>query len=144
GALVQQVDSRGFFEFYGIPPLTAYGTRKTTYVQAYRINPDTGAIDYAPDLGLTGARAYPIEFPITMATKEMQIVVFNCASTSIYDFVDPQSLKTLSDVNVYDGTTNAEPRMYGLALSHPVRFQPDVEDAAVFFAQPGFAIKVIM
>ena len=39
---------------------------------------NTGAIDYAPDLGLTGAHAYPIEFPITMATKEVQVVVFNC------------------------------------------------------------------
>jgi hypothetical protein len=144
GAMVQQVDAKGFFEFYGIPPLTAYGTRRTTQVQAYHIGEATGDIDYAPDLGLTGARAYPIEFPITMATKEVQIVVFNCESTSIYDFVDPQSLKTLSEVNVYDGATNAEPRMYGMAVAHPERFQAVVEDAAVFFAQPGFAIKVVM
>src|SRR5207249_1517530 len=123
---------------------TAYSARQTTQVQAFHINPNTGDIDYAPDLGLTGARAYPIDIPITMGTKEVQVILFNCESTSIYDFVDPQSLKTLSDVNVYDGATNAEPRMYGMAVGKPERFQPVVEDAAVFFAQPGFAIKVVM
>ena len=144
GALVQMVDERGNFEFHGIPPLTAYGTRRTTQVQAYHINPETGEIDYAPDLGHTGAKAYPIDIAVTMATKEVQVIVFRCESTSIYDFVDPQSLKTLRETHVYDGATNAEPRMYGMAVAHPERFQAVVEDAAVFFAQPGFAIKVVM
>ncbi|MCL6446257.1 MAG: hypothetical protein K6T83_22895, partial [Alicyclobacillus sp.] len=75
---------------------------------------------------------------------EVQVIVFKCVSTSIYDFIDPQSLKTLSTVHVYDGATNAEPRMYGMAIGRPERWQPVVEDAAVFFAQPGFSIKVVM
>src|SRR5690606_20882991 len=61
-----------------------------------------------------------------------------------YDFVDPQNLKTLSEVHIYDGATNADPRMYGMAVGKPERFQPVVEDAAVFFAQPGFTVKVVM
>ncbi len=81
---------------------------------------------------------------MTMATKNVQVIVFKCESTSLYDFVDPQSLKTLSDVQVYDGATNTEPRMFGRAVAHPERFQAVVEDAAVFFAQPGFTIKVVM
>ncbi|MBI3910514.1 MAG: FtsX-like permease family protein [Armatimonadetes bacterium] len=144
GPLVQTVDEKGRFEFNGIPPLTAYyGTPRTTQVQAYHLDED-GDIDYAPDLGHTGAKAYPIDVSVTMGTKEVQCIVFRCESTSIYDFVDPQSLKTLSEVNVYDGATNAEPRMYGMAVAHPEKFQAVVEDAAVFFAQPGFAIKVVM
>ena len=63
------------------------------------------AIDVAPDLGQTGAKAYPIDVAVTMATKEVTVIVFKCISTSIYDFVDPQVLKTLSTVNVYDGAT---------------------------------------
>src|SRR5262249_604558 len=74
GALVQQIDEKGAFAFYGVPPPTAYSTRRTTHVEAYHINPDTGDIDFAPDLGLTGARAYPIEIEVTMATKEVQVV----------------------------------------------------------------------
>jgi hypothetical protein len=143
GAYIQKVDSGGNFSFPGVPPLTAYGGKRTTLVAGYHINAD-GDIDYAPDLGQTGAKAYPIEVPITMATKEVQVIVFKCVSTSIYDFVDPQSLKTLSTVNIYDGATNSEPRMYGMAVGKPEKWQPVVEDAAVFFAQPGFTIKVVM
>ncbi|MBM3457072.1 MAG: FtsX-like permease family protein, partial [Armatimonadetes bacterium] len=144
GPMVQQVDENGRFQFHGIPPLTAFGTKTMTQVQAYHINEETGDIDYAPDLGHTGAKAYPIDIEVTMANKSVQVIVFNCESTSIYDFVDPQSLKTLSDVHVYDGATNAEPRMFGMSVAHPERFQAVVEDAAVFFAQPGFTIKVVM
>ncbi len=31
-----------------------------------------------------------------------------------------------------------------MAIGRPEQFQPVVEDAAVFFAQPGFTLKVIM
>jgi FtsX-like permease family protein/peptidase M28-like protein len=144
GPMVQEVDANGNYKFVGIPPLTAFGGQATTQVQGYHIDPDTGDIDYAPDLGHTGAKAYPIEVQVTMPQKNVQVIVFKCESTSIYDFVDPQSLKTLSAVHIYDGATNAEPRMYGMAVAHPERFQAVVEDAAVFFAQPGFTIKVVM
>lgn len=144
GPQIQEVDADGGYAFNGVPPLTAFGGRATTQVQAFHINDDTGDIDYAPDLGNTGAKAYPIDTEVTMAQKNVQVIIFNCESTSIYDFVDPQSLKTLSDVHVYDGATNAEPRMYGMAVGHPERFQAVVEDAAVFFAQPGFTLKVVM
>ncbi len=143
GAEIQLVDAKSEFKFVGIPPLTAFGAKKPTSVAAYHMNAD-GDIDYAPDLGNQGAKAYPIDVDITMASKELSVIVFNCESTSIYDFVDPQGLKTLSDVQIYDGATNAEPRMYGMAIGRPERFQPVVEDAAVFFAQPGFTIKVVM
>ena len=63
------------------------------------------------NLGLT------IELAVTMGTKEATVIVFNCISTSIYDFVDPQVLKTLSDVHVYDGATNAEPRQNPTIMS---------------------------
>jgi hypothetical protein len=143
GVHVQKCDEAGNFGFHGIPPLTAYGGKRTVSVAGYHID-ENGEIDYAPDLGHTGAKAYPIDVPITMGTKDVQVIVFKCVSTSIYDFVDPQSLKTLSTVHIYDGATNAEPRMYGMAVGRPERWQPVVEDAAVFFAQPGFTIKVVM
>jgi hypothetical protein len=147
GSEIQLVDDQSHFKFVGIPPLTAFGGKKPTSVAAYHMSDkpeNTGDIDYAPDQGNQGAKAYPIDIDITMATKELSVIVFNCASTSIYDFVDPQGLRTLSDVHIYDGATNAEPRMFGMAVGKPERFQAVVEDAAVFFAQPGFTIKVVM
>jgi hypothetical protein len=82
GAEIQLVDDRSHFEFVGIPPLTAFGAKKPTSVAAYHMNAD-GDIDFAPDLGNQGAKAYPIDVEITMATKELSIIVFQCVSTSI-------------------------------------------------------------
>src|SRR5439155_5318369 len=150
GAEIQVVDPKSQFHFVGIPPLTAFGSKKPTSIWAFHINDDPddsvpdGDIDYAPDLGNQGAKAYPIDVDITMSTKELSVIVFQCESTSIYDFIDPQGYRTLSDVHLYDGATIAEPRMFGMAIGQPERFQPVVEDAAVFFAQPGFTIKVVM
>ena len=144
GAMVQETEPDGRYRFDGVAPVSAFAGKSLTQVQAYHVSPETGEVDFAPDLGQTGAKAYPLEVEMTLAQKHVQVILFPCASTSIYDFVDPQSLKTLQDVRVYDGATNSEPRMYGMALGHPEKLQSFVEDAAVFFAQPGFALKVVM
>ncbi|MDH7571480.1 MAG: hypothetical protein QHJ73_18040, partial [Armatimonadota bacterium] len=153
GPMIEQVDDRGHFEFAGVAPLTAYGTNRPTYLSAYHINADTGAIDYAPDLGVTGAKDYPLEQYVTTGEKEATIVVFNCVSTSLYDLVDPQMLRALTSLTVLDGKSNAEPRMYGYAVARPEPWISHVDDAAVIYSQmkkeegdgkQGTRIKVLM
>ncbi len=39
----------------------------------------------------------------------MPIIVFNCKATSVYDLIDPQSLRALSGMSIYEGDTNAVP-----------------------------------
>ncbi|MBI3946193.1 MAG: M28 family peptidase [Armatimonadetes bacterium] len=136
GPMVEQVDDRGRFEFAGVAPLTAYGRNTPTFLAAYHINADTGAIDYAPDLGVTGAKDYPLQQSVTTGEKEATIVVFNCVSTSLYDLVDPQMLRALTGLSVLDGQSNAEPRMYGYAISKPELWISHVEDAAVIYSSP--------
>ncbi|HOM83376.1 MAG TPA: M28 family peptidase, partial [Armatimonadota bacterium] len=152
GPMVEQVDDKGGFEFAGVAPLTAYGYNRPTHLAAYHINAETGAIDYAPDLGVSGARDYPLDQYITTGYKEATIVAFKCVSTSLYDLVDPQMLRALTNLTVLDGQSNAEPRMYGYAIARPEAWISHVDDAAVIYSTPpnpdmgeqGTRIKVLM
>ena len=107
---------------------------------AYRVNRETGDIDYASDRGVTSG-SYPTQFRITNAEKELTSVVFPCVATCIYDLVDQQALKTLSTITVFDGVNNGEPRQYGYTLSKPEPGVSYVEDTAVLFARRGNEFK---
>jgi hypothetical protein len=156
------------FEFHGIAPLTAFGLNKPTMLSAYHLddrdsipevepntgkptgkqipNQNKGEINYAPDLGVTGAKWTPLDVMVTTATKETPITLFRCVPTAIYDLVDMQSLKALSTIDVLDGDSNGEPRMYGYAIDpqDPTLTGSYVEDMAVIFAQPGARLKIMM
>jgi hypothetical protein len=159
----KEVPPSNFFDFHGIAPLTAFGTNKPVSLSAYHIDeedtrPDPndktktvpnqwrGEIDYAPDQGPSGAKFIPLDVMVTTATKETPIVLFRCYPTAIYDLVDQQSLKALTGIDVYDGETNGEPRMYGYAIDpqDPSVASSYVEDVAVLFSQPGSRLKIAM
>jgi len=72
------------------------------------------------------------------------VVLFDCVPIALYDLVDPQSLTTLRYIKVYDGTTDAEPRRYGLTIPHPEPWRGHVEDVALVFADKGHRVKVMM
>jgi len=127
-------EGKATFAFKGMPPTTA--DNQDHRIEAYRVDPKTGDIDFAPDKGQTGA-AYPSQFRITTGEKEVLVVVFPCVATSIYDLVDQQALRTLSTITIFDGISNGEPRQYGYALSKPEPGVSYVEDTAVIFARRG-------
>lgn len=126
--------NQGYFEIPGVAPLTAYGWQKMTDIGAYKLDPVNGDIICAPDQGSYG-EFYPTTFPITTGYKDMPIIVFNCKATSVYDLIDPQSLRALSGMSVYDGETNAAPKQFGLAVAVPEPQNPHVEDMAVIFTE---------
>jgi len=147
GDLVEIVDEKGRVHFWGYPTINAYGWRRPSYIEAYRTNPATGDIDYAPDWGAMGNRHHPndpTQFFITAGKKDFTIVLFDCVPIALYDLVDPQSLTTLRYIKVYDGETDAEPRRYGLTVPHPEPWRGHVEDVALVFADKGYRVKVMM
>lgn len=152
GNIVQIVDDtapkpehQARFNFVGIPPITAYGWNRKFAIAAYHLNPETGEIDYAPDEGIAGAQVMPLNISMTVGNKETQILVFRCVATSLFDLVDPQTLRPLTGLEIYDGDTNGEPRMYGsIMTSKDVPLSSYVEDVAVIFSQPGSRLKIKM
>ena len=127
-------DNTGYFEIPGVAPVTAYGYPHKTSIGAYKIDPDTGDIAMAPDQGSYG-EFYPTEFTITTGEKDMPIIVFDCKATSIYDLIDPQSLRALSGISIYDGDTNGAPKQFGMAIAVPEPQNPHVENMAVVFTE---------
>ena len=109
-------------------------------------NPARGEIDYAPDLGTSGAKYIPLEIMVTTSTKETPLIVFRAVPTAIYDLVDQQSLRALTSIAVYDGESNGEPRMFGFAIDpqDSSLVGSYVEDIAVLFSQPGSRLKIAM
>ncbi len=122
------------FDFKGVPPRTADNTNHS--IGAYRVDKETGDIDFAPDKGVNG-QDYPTDISITTAKKDTTIVVFPCVATAIYDLVDQQALRTLSDIRIFDGASNGEPRQFGYTLSRPEQGVSYVEAAALVFARRG-------
>ena len=133
------------YEFVGVPPITAYGWNREFEMNAYFLNPKTGEIEYAPDLGIQGSQVYPINIRMTVGDKEAPIIVFRCVATAIYDLIDPQSLSPLTTMDIYDGDTNGTPQMYGMIMNpQDVPLSSYVEDVAVIFSQPGSRLKIKM
>ena len=151
GNMIQRVDNgpsgapSDFFAFHGVAPLTAYGYNKPATLAAYHLDAH-GEIDYAPDLGISGAKYIPLDVMVTTAVKETPVIVFRCVPTAIYDLVDQQSLRALTGIDVYDGESNGEPQMYGYAIDpqDPTLVGSYVEDVAVLFSQPGSRLKIAM
>jgi len=125
---------QGYFEIPGVAPLTAYGWQRMTAIGAYKLDPVNGDIICAPDDGSYG-EFYPKSFPITTGFKDMPIIVFNCKATSVYDLIDPQSLRALGGMTIYEGDTNAVPKQFGVAVAVPEPQNPHVEDMAVIFTE---------
>ena len=130
----KQPESQATFDFKGVPPRTADNVNHS--VGAYRVDPNTGDIDFAPDKGVNG-QDYPTDITITTAYKDTTVVLFPCVATAIYDLVDQQALRTLSEITIFDGANNGEPRQYGFTLSRPEQGVSYVEAAAIIFARRG-------
>lgn len=142
--LVELAGPQGHFRFPGVAPVTAYGGPHPTGLAAYKLDPDTGGIRYAPDQGVFGGEFNYTGFDVATSSKAMPVVVFPCVATSVYDLVDPQSLRALGGLEVMDGATNGAPRTYGTAVATPEPMVSHVEDGAVIFTPPNERIKLTM
>lgn len=145
GSMIQQVDDQGKFAFPGVAPLTAHwGAGRQTVMAAYRLDDETGEIVYAPDMGIFGADFYPTVISVSSGIKDIPLVVFKCRATSIFDLIDPQALRTLPLIDIFEGDTNGRPRMFGYSLAVPEWQISHVEDCAVIFTPPKTRLKITM
>lgn len=154
------------FQFVGLPLLTAnpgtFGHQVGGYqfhVDAYRLSdglptPDDilhktvptprGQIDFAPDLGPNGATQYPTDVNMTGVTNSVEVIVFKCIPTTLFDLVDQSNLMTLTGIQIIDGATNGVPREFGYALSTAQVQSSYVEDVGVLFTDRNTRVKVLM
>jgi hypothetical protein len=109
-------------------------------IEAYDMDPATGAISYAPDRGQKGG-AYPMKVTMDWRDKSWQVVLFPCRAYNLYDLVDPRYLNKLSEFNVL-AETNIAPSEYGYTTGEGP--SAENEPLGVLFAPNGARIKVAL
>ena len=141
--LLDQVDDQGRFDLTGVPNVRAVGGQTT--VEGFLTSPDDGAISMAPDLGVNGALAYPIEVEMDQPVKPVSVVMFECKPVALYDMIDQRYFDMLSQIYVYDAALEAPPYTYGDCLPlPPKRLVSTYEPVGVVFAAPGTKLRVTM
>lgn len=101
-----------------------------------------GDIDYALD-----QQSYYNHYVVMMSTRmNIDVIVFPCVATAIYDLIDQKTLKIFDGVNILDGASNSNPHEYGFLLAQADPGDSYAEDVAVLFSMPGpnTRLKVIM
>ncbi len=133
----------GQYTLIGLPNVRAVGGNST--IEGYKLDEKTGAIRMAPDQGVNGAKAEPIEFALNQPIKPATVVLFHCQPMAVYDMIDQRFFELLSEIYVYDSVSDATPTEYGYALPLPAReLTSSYEPVAVVFAPPGMRVKVTM
>ncbi len=127
----------------GLPNVRAVGGKTT--IEGYQLDEKSGAIRMAPDQGVNGAEAEPIEFELNQPIKASTVVMFHCRPMAIYDMIDQRFFELLSEIYVYDSTSDSAPTEYGYALPIPPKeLTSSYEPVAVVFVPPGMRAKVTM
>ena len=146
GDLFVMGDNKGNFEVAGLA-MEGRATRRLRGVQeveAYILDPDSGDIVYAPDLGNYGAELLPNKIPINTRRRGCRVVTFPCVSTTIYDLVDQRYLRTLRELEVYDALTDSAPEKYGMSKPWQQEGVSAAEPIALVYSEPNTRIKVGM
>jgi len=129
-------DADGWFEVFNV------GGKAVEYtVQGFALDPASGDIVKAIDLGLEGAAQYPVDFNFDTYLKERTAVLFDCTATDLYDLVDPRYLIPMDKLSLFD-PGNAQPFAYGYVLSKAYQRGSEAAPYATLFSRPGTPMKV--
>ncbi|HID91229.1 TPA: ABC transporter permease, partial [Candidatus Bathyarchaeota archaeon] len=91
--IITLADEHGGFVVHGIAP-TPYVPGNKWFIDAWVLDEETGAIQYAPDLGIYGAKQFaPFVSPLTHPTRS-SIVVMKCVPVTLFDIIDPRTERT--------------------------------------------------
>ncbi len=118
-------DAEGRYRFEGLSKLQ-FDMRKLA-IQVYRVEPDSGAITAASDLGRQSADITLYADVIPNITPRRSLV-FNCREFSLVGLYDPRFLQDLGEVIPLDARRNAEPQRFNALLSDQIMagfFEPD-------------------
>jgi hypothetical protein len=141
--VMDQVGDDGKLSLLGLPNTRARGGK--VRIEGYYLDPADGHVSFAPDLGRTGDKTYPIEIPMDMMEKPVTVVMFECLGMTIFDMVDQRFFTFLSQMHVYDAASESEPQEFGRCLPlPPQQWVSYYEPVAVVYARPGTRLKVLM
>lgn len=141
--ILDMANREGRIHLLGLPNVRARGG--IVPVEGYLLDPEDGRIAMAPDRGVNGAEAYPIELTLDQDIKPVTVVMFRCKPMVVFDMVDQRFFELLREISVLDAATDAAPYEYGYCLPlPPQQFVSAYEPVALVFAPSGTKTKVLM
>lgn len=148
---VALTDSAGRFVLEGLEARTLY--LKPALLEAYRTDPESGAVVLALDQGPT-AQQYPAEILMDHLDEELTLVGFPCRSLTLLELFDPRHLLTLEHLRLLDAAQEAPLVSYGFCLPPtPAEISrrgyyntlgSHSEQTGVVFAPPAARVKLVM
>ena len=145
GEPILVADEKGTVAIEGLPERRAVGWwRAVSSVAAFLLDPATGKVTYAPDLGPEGARNYPLDTEMNAPVKKATIVCFPARALTFYDLADQRYYVPFDTIQVLDAGTNSSPINYGYLLPRNPPWLSSSETCAVVFAKPGSRLRILM
>jgi hypothetical protein len=138
-------DEKGTVTLEGLPERGAIGWWRANFtLAAFRLDPESGIVTYAPDLGPEGARNYALTTQMNASVKRATIVCFPARALTLYDLADQRYYIPFDTIQVLDAGTNSSPINYGYLLPRNPPWMRTTETCAVVFAKPGARLRILM
>jgi hypothetical protein len=140
-------DSEGRFELHGFEvPVSWAASRVAIHLNAYLLDPTSGRITHAPDLGAQahgGQNAVMYPRSKDMVTR---LYVFRCQPVDLFDLLSPRNLRAIEGLSVLRAKNNVEPTSYGLfSIPRDPKWGIDaeLEPLSTLFLTPGERFKAV-
>ena len=138
---------QGMTRFYDITgwdggfAFTGLATKKQVFhkaiVEGFRLEPRTGRITHAIDKEKTGKNRYRVK--MRRPDMETDLVFFPCRDVTLFDILEPRSLRPMTRLKVLDGRTDTEPIRYGYS-----RIDTRTSTLATLFVDKDTPFKLLM
>lgn len=136
--IVERATQDGHFQF------DIMRNRYSNTIKAYDVDPETGAITSAPDMGQEGDETYPMEHPWGWWENEMLQVLFECEPLSLFETIDSRYLSVLDYVTVLNDRDGV-PQSWGADFVEDQSLEEGkVTLAAVVYGEPGTQVKALL
>ncbi|MEW6218309.1 MAG: ABC transporter permease [Thermodesulfobacteriota bacterium] len=129
------VDARGGFELLGVADKRHVLDK--VILEAYRFDPATGETLWAVDKKRTGKDAYRVK--MQRRQMETDLVMFACRQLTLFDLLEPRTLRPLTKIELIDGRRETLPVRYWYS-----RIDTRVSTVASIFLEPGTPLKLTL
>lgn len=129
------VDATGMFQLTGVADKKHVLDK--VIIEGYRFDNDTGKVIWAIDKKQTGKEAYRLR----MQRKQIEtdLVMFSCRQSTLFNLLEPRSLRYMTNIQLLDGRLEAPPLRYWWS-----RIDTRSSIIASLFLEPGVRFKMTL
>jgi hypothetical protein len=126
---VEAASVAGEWRFEGFSKMSAGDYLNRLHAQAFRIEPGTGAVIGASDMGRIAMDIVPFAVMKDTTINPIRLVPFSAQEFTLVGLYDPRYLQGLGEMQLLDARRNAEPQKYHATLADTI-FAAFVEPGA--------------